>query len=208
MMLLRRDSTWFRVCYWLLLPASAPLLLVTRVLERFTSDNSRRIELVFGRSRLVQLLRQSSHEGVLSDVQNRLATGVLRIAPQRVEQSMISLDRILGIPENAPREQLLKFAARHGISHVAIRRPQKDGRWFAYVRVMDVLRDSGPLPRLFQTMPVIAPGDGKLDALQQLQVAAKDFGLVQDGDRVLGIVSSRELSEQLFESSLATGHAG
>lgn len=203
--LLRRDSTLFRLFYWLFLPASWPLVSVTQYLERHSPQTGRRTELVFGRSRLVQLLRQGRREGVLTEVQNLLANGVLQTAPQRVVESMTPSDRVLGLDEAASREDLLEFARRYGTAHVAIRRAGTDDGWFAYVRVIDITLDARPVSRLFRALPTLAPADGKLDALQKLHEAGETFGVVTEGDDVLGIVSSRGLSEQLFRPAMAVG---
>ncbi len=207
MALLRRNSRIFSIFYWLLIPASLPLVLITRLLERFSPETGRRTELVFGRSRLVQLLHQGRHEGLLTDVQNRLASGVLQTAPERVAASMMPFERILGVSEDATREQVLEFAGQHALSSVIIHHKRSRTAWFAYVRTVDVALDSGPLSRQMHLMPVLAPGDGKLDALQTLYMVGEVFAVVKDGDRVLGVVNSRELSEQLFRSALSVGPA-
>ncbi len=203
--LLRRDSTLFMVYYYLLLPASWPLVGVTKLTERLHPAAGRRSELLLGRSRLVQLMTQGRREGLLTDVQNRLANGVLQTAPQPVTDSMTPKDRVLGVSEQANREEILKYARRFATPIVAIHHESSNEDWHAYVRVIDVLTDSRPLPALFRTMPELPPAASKLDALRQLQIEGEVFGVVKDGDTVRGVVSSRGLCEQLFRPATPLG---
>ncbi len=203
--LLRRDSTLFTIFYRLLLPASWPLVGLTRLIERISPDAGKRTELLLGRSHLVQLMTQGRQEGLLTDVQNRLAGGVLQIAPQPVTESMTPANRVLGLGEKASRREILDYARRFATPVVAIRREQSDEDWYAYVRVVDVALDKSPVSSVFRTMPAVAPSASKLDALQTLQVEGRIFGVVSESNHVVGIVSSRGLCEQLFRPATAPG---
>lgn len=205
MNLLRRDSTFFTGIYWLLLPATWPLVRLTGMIERISPETGKRTQLLLGRSHLVQLLTQGRREGLLTDVQNRLANGVLQMAPQRVTESMIPTGRVLGVSERANRQEILDFARRFATPVVAIHREDSPDRWYAYVRVVDVALTSKPVSALFRTMPVFSPNASKLDALQSLQMAGEVFGVVKEDDQVLGLVSSRGLYEQLFRPPTLLG---
>ncbi|MBX3437158.1 MAG: DUF21 domain-containing protein [Planctomycetaceae bacterium] len=196
--LLRRDSTLFTMIYWLLLPASWPLVGVTKLIEKFSPSTGRRTELLLGRSHLVQLMTQGRHEGVLTDVQNRLANGVLQIAPQPIASSMTPANRVLGVSEQASRQEILDYARRFATPVVAIHRARSNEDWFAYVRVVDVSLSKKPVGALYRVMPELSLSSSKLDALQILLVADEVYGVVKSGDRVHGVVSSRGLCEQLF----------
>jgi CBS domain containing-hemolysin-like protein len=197
-LLLRRDSILFMLCYWLLLPASWPLVGLTKVIEWFAPDPEQRTELMLGRNRLVQLMSQGRREGLLTDVQSRLANGVLQIAPQPATASMTPASRVLGLEERATAAQILAYAKRFATPIVALRREGTEDEWFGYVRAVDAAFNKRPLQSLVRRMPVISPAASKLDALQLLQSEGEAFGVVRDGDRVLGVVSSRGLCEQLF----------
>ncbi|MCA9074079.1 MAG: DUF21 domain-containing protein [Planctomycetaceae bacterium] len=203
--LLRRDSTLFMAAYYLLMPASWPLVGVTKLIERLYPEGGRRTELFLGRSRLVQLMTQGRHEGLLTDVQNRLANGVLQTAPLPVTDSMTPCDRVLGVSEESSREEILKFARRYATPLVALHRASAAEDWFAYIRVLDVLTDTGPLRSLFRPMPILSPSASKLDALQQLQIDGELYGVVKEGETVRGVVNSRGLCEQLFRPATPTG---
>jgi CBS domain containing-hemolysin-like protein len=196
--LLRRDATLFCGFYWLLLPFSLPLVQITKLLERFQQREGLQASLMLGRSRLVQLMSQGRKEGLLTDVQNRLAEGVLRTAAQPVGDSMIPVDRVLGLPDTASREELLEFASQYGTSVISLYRPGSVDDWYASVRVIDLVLDSRPMKALRQSMPTFSVDTTKLDALQQLQSAGALQGVVVQEERVLGVVNTRGLVEQLF----------
>lgn len=201
--LLRRNSRLFGMFYYLFLPLSIPLVQITRILQRFNPQTGPRSNPMLGRSRLVQLMSQGGREGVLTDVQSRLAGGVLQIAPQSITDSVIPSDRVLGLEENAGREELLMFARTYGTSLVSLHRTGEEHGWYAYVRVMDLVLDSRPVAAFTTPMPVIAAGATKLEALQRLQAEGALQGVVVRGERTLGIVSTRGLVEQLFRATVA-----
>lgn len=202
--LLRRDSALFGMFYFLFLPFSWPLVQVTRLLERFNQQSGPRAGVMLGRSRLVQLMSQGRREGLLTDVQTRLAGGVLQLAPQRVVDSMIPADRVLGLEETATRDQLRKFAQDYGTSTVCIRRAESSDGWYAYLRAVDLALDPRPIPALLREMPVFSIDVTKLDAVVQLQAAGSLHGLVVHDDRVLGVVNTRGLVEQLFRPVISS----
>lgn len=200
--LLRRDATLFGMFYYLFLPLTVPLVRMTMLLERLNPQAGPRANLMLGRSRLVQLMSQGGREGVLTEVQSRLASGVLQIAPQPIIDSVIPSDRVLGVDEASSREELLQFARSYGTSLVCLRKTGGEGDWFAYIRVIDLVLDSRPVAALVMPMPVIAARATKLDALQQLQAEGALQGVVRRGDQTLGVVSTRGLVEQLFRPTL------
>jgi CBS domain containing-hemolysin-like protein len=201
--LLRRDAPFFLLCYYLFLPLTLPLVQVTRLLERFSHQVGPRVNVMLGRSQLVQLISEGRREGVLTDVQSRLANGVLQLAPQPVTDSLIPADRVLGVGEDATRDELSTFARTHGTSIVSLRRSGAAGHWFAYVRSADLSVDARPVTALRIEMPVISADTTKLDALQQLQTAGALQGVVIRGEQVLGVIRTRGLVEQLFRPALS-----
>lgn len=196
--LLRRDATFFGGVYWLLLPLSLPLVQMTKLLDRFRQPDGSQTSLVLGRSRLVQLMSQGQREGLLTDVQSRLVSGVLQTATQHAADSMVPADRVLGLDETATREQLLSFARRDGTSVICLHRAGAEGDWFASIRVIDLLLDPRPVSALVQELPRLATDTTKLDALQQLQTAGALQGVIVRDGETLGVVSTRGLVEQLF----------
>lgn len=195
---LRREIKWFRVCYFVLAPAVWPLVGMTRLLEKLHPGEEASADLVLGRNRLAQVMGHGHREGVLTEVQTKLAAGLLHVAPQPVLSSMIPADRVLGVDEHATREQVLEFARRFGLPFVTIHRAGAPRGWFAYVRVAELATQTNPLFALVRPLPVIERQASKLEALQALRVAGESLGVVVDGGQPLGIVNRRGLAEQFF----------
>jgi CBS domain containing-hemolysin-like protein len=201
---LRREIKWLRFCFVLFLPATWPLVTVTRLLEKLRPGEEQPLDLVLGRNRLAQVVGHGHREGVLTEAQTRLAAGLLQVAPQSVLTSMIPGDRILGVDDCATREQVLDYARRFGLPTVTVRRADGDRTWYAYVRVWELALQIKPLPSLLHTLPQIERQASKLEALQVLRAAGEVQGAVVDQGRVLGIVNQRGLAEQMFRHEAGT----
>lgn len=201
---LRREIKWLRICFVLFLPATWPLVGVTRLLEKLRPGSEKPLDLVLGRNRLAQVVGHGHREGVLTEAQTRLAAGLLQIAPQPVSASMIPKDRVLGVDNAATREQVLDFARRFGLTLVTIRRADADHEWYAYVRISELVLQNKPLAALLHKMPQIERRASKLEALQLLRAASEVQAAVVDQGRVLGIVNQRGLAEQMFRHETGT----
>jgi CBS domain containing-hemolysin-like protein len=139
------------------------------------------------------------------DVQRKLIEGMTHLAVQSVASSITPSHRILGLAENASRDDVLNFARRYGLANVALRHAAAPDAWFAYVRVADVALTQRPLEALARTMPVIDPSASKLEALLTLRAQGAAYGIVKSGQRTLGMASEHGLSEQLFREPQAAG---
>jgi CBS domain containing-hemolysin-like protein len=195
---LRREIKWLRICFVLFLPATWPLVSVTRLLEKLRPGEEQPLDLVLGRNRLAQVVGHGHREGVLTEAQTRLAAGLLQIAPQAVLTSMIPGDRVLGVDDHATRDQVLDFARRFGLPTVTVRRAEGNRNWYAYVCVWELALQIKPLTALLRTLPQIEHQASKLEALQILRSAGEVQGVVVAQGRVLGIVNQRGLAEQMF----------
>jgi CBS domain containing-hemolysin-like protein len=196
--LLRQGAMWFLFFYRLFLVVSFPLIWITKLFERFGNLEKERRELVLGRSRLVQVLSQGHREGLLSEVQSRLVHGLMHTAAQPVSGSMTPTSRILGLPEDASREEMLDFARRYGVPNVAVKRAGTDSDWYGYLRVVDLAVSRRPHTALIRALPRIESSASKLEALLTLREADKAYGAVFSETQIVGIVSERGLVEQLF----------
>lgn len=195
---LRKDARWLRIVHLLLLPTSWPLHLLTRLIERLRPTEGPSLDVLLGRNRLAQVMTHGHREGVLTESQIQLATGLLHISPQPVVTSMIPADRIIGVDAGMNREQVLDFARRFGVAQVAVRDERQPLKWFAYVSVAELTMDQRPVEALLHPLPMIGESANKLEALQQLRAAGAALGVVAGKGRVLGLVNYRGLAEQLF----------
>ena len=179
-------------------------MLITKLVERFSPGTKKHGDLVLGRSRLVQVLTQGHHEGILTDVQSRLVQSVMLTASDSVVSSMTPTTRILGITEDASRDDVLDYARRFGLTLVAIHRANQETEWFGYVRVMDVSIKSQSVKSLVREMPRVDAAATKLETLLALRKASSACGAVFRDGELLGTVSERGLVEQLFRLPHAT----
>jgi putative hemolysin len=194
MMLVRRSSWTFTWFYRLFLPVSLPLVGLARLFE-WLSGSQERID-VLGRNRLVQALSQGHEHGLLTDVQNRLAHGVLEAGTRSVRDAMTPTARVLGLPRDSDRETILAYAAKLGLNHVLLH--EASGRWTGYLRVIDVAVSRRRVASMIHTMPTIPTDSTALEALITLREAGEVRGVVVKGKRVVGVVSEQGLIERLF----------
>ena len=205
--LLRRDVRWFVYFFRTFFVFSWPLVFLTRVFERFSGQGSQTAELVLGRNRLVQLMRAGHQEGVLTDIQSKLANGLLQLAPQGVQASLTPLPRILGLPETATREELLEFARKYALNAISIHRAGDPDDWYGYVVTGEMIGANRSIP-VVHPMPAIPHQSGKLEALHMLQRANASQGVVLSEGRPIGIIARNGLVEQLFRPRSLVGHRG
>jgi CBS domain containing-hemolysin-like protein len=199
---LRSVIGWFRIFFFLFLPLSWPLVMATRFFERLRGQTSEVSELVMGRNRLVQLMRHGHREGVLTDLQSRLANGLLQLAPQPVLLSVIPNARVLGVSEAASREQMVDFAGKYGLSSVAVHRTDDETAWYGYVFVAELQLEKAEKPKI-HPMPLVPCQTGKLEALHLLQTADASYGAVIQQSQTIGIVARNGLVEQVFRPPVA-----
>jgi len=204
---LKRGLFWLRFVFVLFYPLTWPIVQLTRLIEWFSGDSRPLRDVAIGRNRLVQLVDQGRREGVLTDLQSRLANGLLQMAPQQATNSMIPAARILGIAETSTRDQMLDFAQRFGISEIPVHQAGDDTAWQGYVMVAELQGTTG-IPPQIHAMPTLEYRTSKLEALHRLQSQAAAFGAVQKNGRTLGIVSRNGLIEQLFRPALGASSAG
>ena len=193
----QQNIRWFRYFFRAFLPISAPLVQLTRVFERFSGQSHQPTELVLGRSRLVQLMQQGHREGVLTDLQSRLAHGLLQLAPQSVMSSMIPTPRVLGVSESSSQAEILDFARRFGLSAVAVHRADDEQGWFGYAFVAELILNQTGRP-IIHSMPVIPYQTSKLEALNRMQLLDASYGVVVRNEEILGIVARNGLVEQIY----------
>lgn len=198
---LKKDIRWFLYFFRSFIFLSFPLVLITRLFESISGQRNQPSEIVLGRSRLLQLMQHGHAEGVLTDVQSRLANGLLQLAPQAITSSMTPAARILGMSDAASKEELLEFARRYGISGIVVHHAHQPEHWYGYLTVSDLIATSDP-KQAIRKMPVVGPKESKLIALHKLQCAEATYGLVRNKENILGIVARNGLISQIFRPEM------
>ena len=201
--MLRKDTRLFLFFFRLFLVVSFPLIWITKLFERFGSQEDKQLNLVLGRSRLVQVLSRGHREGLLSDVQGRLVHGLMHTAAQRVRDAVIPASRVLGVADDVSREEMLQYAKQYGMTSISIRRADSPNSWYGYLRVIDLAVSPSPPNSLIRNMPTIPASASKLEALLELRNSGAAYGVVAQSEETVGIISERGLVEQLFRAPQA-----
>ncbi len=204
--LLRRDLRWFLVFYRCFLIFSTPLVWISKLFDRFGGVEKNSAQRALGRKRLVQVLSEGHHEGLLTRVQNDLVQGLLREAPRTVAESMTECSRVTGVRDDLSRKQVLDFARSHGLSRVPVRRADQIHGWYGYVCVADLSLRNRPLAESQRPFFHLDISTGKLEAILALRAAESEYAAIMHGDEVLGLVTSSKLSEEFFISQQTAGH--
>lgn len=201
---LTREIRWFRLCFYAFFPVSVLLVMLTRVLERLTGENSQTTELMLGRNRLVQIVQHGHQEGVLTEIQSQLANGLLQMAPEPITSSMIPLARVIGLADDATCDEAITFAKNFGLPAIPVRRKQPEDSWYAYVHVTDLVAGKGAVRLHASTMPHVDYRANKLEVLHILQTANSSYAVVERDGAVLGLITRNGLVSRLFRRAPAT----
>ncbi|MDA0809248.1 MAG: CNNM domain-containing protein [Planctomycetota bacterium] len=203
--LLRKNVGLFQFFYRSLLPASMPLVWITRTIEKFSSSPSSNADFLLGRHRLIQVLSKGHEHGVLTNQQGILVHGLLHDATRPISEIMIPAARILGEDENASRSTLLEYARTNHLTHIPVKRHNSAGDWFGYVRVLDLELGSRTDEEMIRTMPRIPFDATRLMALLAIRDSGESVGVITDGDEVLGLIMENVLIDHLMHPLGAPG---
>lgn len=206
--LLRNNSRLFQFFYRSFLPASMPLVWITRLLEKLSGSSSDKADFVLGRHRLIQVLSKGHEHGVLTNQQGILVHGLLHDATRPVSEIMIPTQEILGGDENATRESLLDYACRNHLTHIPVRRHESAADWFGYVRVLDLELGSRPADSMIRPMPRIPVDSTRLMALLTIRDSGENVGVIADDETVYGIIMENVLIDHLMHPLGVPGTRG
>lgn len=194
---LKKEVRWFYAAYLLFLPISFPIMLLIQLIERLQGEPDQLPEIQMGRNRILQLVLHGQQEGVLTDMQSRLANGLLQLSPQTLTSSMIPSARVLGVSDRTRRSEMLDFARKFGVSAVAVHRAGDENSWYGYAYVAELLLTETDWP-MIHPMPIFTPETSKLEALHRMQLQDADYGVVMSRGETVGVVARNGLVEQVF----------
>ena len=198
MSLLRAGSLTFNICYYLFLPISYPLIRISRFVSNFGQSDRRRLEVVFGRTRLYSVLEAGQREGLLTELQRNLAENLMQVANHPVGLLVIPASTIHGISENASIDDAVAVASVTGASHVLMCPDGRPHHWCSFVRIADMLT-SELAPRLVkQGLPEFDTATPRLEVLAALFRDYKPFAAVTENGEVVGIIRRQTLVSELF----------
>ena len=214
---LTRAAGFLRACVVVTAPVTVPLAALAKLLEG-EGGTGRSVGGAFGRTRLTELLRGGKEAGLLTDAQDRLVEGVLRVAPGAALDHATPPEAAVRLPVGCGRGAVLHESARLGVREVLLVNGDPaaeqaggllptDPRYFAgYVRAAEVAAE-GRAPRLLvRPLPLLPATATKLEALVELRRCGEAVGLLVTaalpGDppagRVVGVLRERPLVRELF----------
>lgn len=198
MMLLRGGSLGFTLCYYLFLPISYPLIIVSRFVSRFGNSDKRPMGVVFGRTRLYGVLEAGQKEGILTGLQRDLAENLMQVAEDPVSLAMIPASIVPGADESSSFEEVLAVGKRTESAYVLLHAGDNKSDWRSYVRIADV-HATGLAPRLAKhDLPDFDADTPRIEVLTQLMQRQVPYGrVVRDGETV-GVIRRQTLVSQLF----------
>lgn len=205
MALLRKNARMFGFFYYVFYPVSLPLIVLTKLFERFSRAGTKPLDIVLGRSRLVQVLREGRREGLLTEVQSRLVNGLMHTAGQSVRNTLTPASRVLGVAEDVSREEVLEHARKYGLSHVPVHAAGQPENWFGYVRVTDLRIAGKTVGGALRRMPEIPASASRLEAMLTLRTNGAAFGRAVENGVVVGVANERGLIEQMFRPPQTAG---
>ncbi|MEO2033657.1 MAG: DUF21 domain-containing protein [Planctomycetaceae bacterium] len=204
MSLLRSRSLTFHFFYYLFLPLSLPLTVVATAICRITGQEKQSVDTMFGRTRMFGLIASGKRDGILTQVQGRMADNLMNSAGQALTGFMESPDLVSRVSESANRDTVLAAASIGGDPWIFLHPNGKPEELTSTVRVATLLLSrqspaaiSEPLPRFSEKLQPLA-------ALSELFLQHAHFGIVQAEGRIAGIVRRDVLSDQLLMTQKAS----
>lgn len=199
MLLLRGGAVLFRFFYFLFLPISYPLILVSRLVSRLGERGKRPLEVIFGRNRLYNVLEAGQREGLLTDLQRALAENLIQVADRPISEVMWPATAVEGLSESASITDVLELAQRIDSGFVLLHPDGQPNQWNSVLRIADVL-SSGLAPRhVMEPIPQFSGDTPRLEVLTRLFKDYATFGVVIDDENVVGIIHRKALVSQLFQ---------
>ena len=191
----------------LFLPLTLPLRGVSWLVERALSVPGDELERARGREAVLDLLEGEMRRAEVDPRAEALARNVLRLQAIPVSTVMTRWEDVERIPSSLVGEEARVRVARSPKSRLPV--VEEDGRVARYVHQLDVLAVPGPTgepggepeePRIDELARalVVIPPDLAVDrALSRLRTAGQRLALVAEEGRPLGLVSLKDLLEEI-----------
>jgi CBS domain containing-hemolysin-like protein len=185
----------FEVARVVLLPLAGSLGWMLKRLFRA----ERQINSLLGREELATVIAEAEAAGQLNPTQRKLAERVLDLRRHRVATLMVPFERVTAATGRDGGVALRHAMERSGHTRALVL--SEGGAPLGYVTRHD-LAGSSPMEisRCLRPLPSLHPQVTAVQALDELRRAKCPIGLVSDGGRALGIVSTADIVDLLFRS--------
>ena len=197
--LLRRAGPLLLVFVVLLLPISAVLCLLNKLLSWWLGESPEPVRLTLARRELHGVLEEGHEAGILHPAQRRLARGTFAVASSPVTQFAVPLTELPMARSEMSKPDVLELARQHRIAVVLVEGSGSNVEPIGYVRVIELelsnSEEVGPLRPLLE----IPDNAIHLAALTQMQSTNESLAKVVDPHgRTVGIVTADRLRKPLL----------
>lgn len=151
------------------------------------------------RRRLGYLFLEGVQDGLMSPYENRLIRNILELGSRKVGDVRVPLSKVVSVPASATAVEVVATAGARWHSRLLVL-GNSPGEVLGAVHVLDAQLAGGrdatagmlakPLPRIAATLPV-------QQALSVLRRSGQSMALTEDGGRVEGLVTLKDLVEEV-----------
>lgn len=174
------------------------LMLGARATARRLGQSSSPLALS-GQRRLLHMLEESAHSGVISGVQGALAERALVFERSTVSGVMTPWIRVDRVDAETTRERATEVALRTGRSALPVVDARK--RVVGVVQAIDLFRGEGAFSALWGEPVRLSPDEPLRRALGRLADTGAGLGVVEANGRAIGVVTRSDLVRPLLEGA-------
>ena len=197
--LLRMTAPLFLLSAVILLPLSAIVWGLNKLMQSLLGQSPQQIQLTLARKELQQVLEEGHEVGILRPAQRQLAHGLFSMADRKVAGTTLPVGRVATIRKGTTKADALRLAHRRSVSTMLVESPGRERALLGYVRVVDLYL--GDIETIEHVRPLVEISNtaSHLVAMMQLETADESMAQVVDDDgKVVGILTTGQLLEPLL----------
>lgn len=179
-------------------PAVRVLSLVTAVLRilglRTEEGRDLRAE-----ERLRQVIASGSEQGTLTDYQTALAHNIFSLRTRTVRHAMVPIEEVESIEASTDLETARERARVSGRTRYPVYRHHPE-QVVGVVSIYALCFEERPgltIRNYVEPVEVVAPTERVAEALVRLRQARASLAIVAEGDRAIGIITTKDLVEEI-----------
>ncbi|OKL50181.1 hemolysin family protein [Boudabousia marimammalium] len=174
------------------------------MLGLFGIESRGEVAATFTLEEVASIVEVSQAEGLLDD-EAGLLSGTLEFSEEIARTAMVSVDKIVALPEDTTPAQVERASARTGFSRFLIQDEQK--QLVGYIHIKDVLYASEKSSDEARERPIdawrirslasVSPEVEIEDVLQQMQRSATHVAIVTEANQQIGVIFLEDIIEAL-----------
>ena len=194
-----RVAPFIAVCAWLFAPAAYALRGVHRLLARLGLEGSQSEQRLQAQERLRAAIAAAREGGELTAYQATLARNVFALHARTVGQVMVPLAKVIGLEAGTSIERARELVRSDTHTRHPVHRDRAD-RVVGILSAWDLLFEERPgltIRNYVEPAFTVAPEERVATALLKMRRARAKMAVVQAGERALGIVTLKDLVEEI-----------